>query len=120
APQAEQQHLRAAFDRVAQLVFADGDAAIAARLGLPGWAFAGPVPALAEPVAGGLAVLDTIQCAARAAGGSFDVVEVPDHGGFGAVLLAARAAGQALVGTRIVCRLHSAFSIVAQHEPFAH
>ena len=75
---------------------------------------------LNNAVVEGLLVLDAIQKAEHAQEASFDIIEVPDHGGLGAILLRARETGQALKNSKILCRLHSSFSIIAAFEPFEH
>lgn len=68
----------------------------------------------------GLGAIDALLEVERTTGAPFDVIEVTDHGGLGAFVLRMRAAGQAFQTARIVCRLHSSFSIIAAHEVFEH
>lgn len=53
-------------------------------------------------------------------GGPFDLVEVPDYGGWGQVILQARDAGLAHRGTAVSCRLHSSNGLVIRAERYAH
>lgn len=58
--------------------------------------------------------------AQRRCGRDFDIVEFPDFAGSGAAAIAAKRAGIAFGKTRIAVRLHSAFALIAHHEPFVH
>lgn len=58
--------------------------------------------------------------AEAASGGPFDVVEIPDFGGWGHAILAARNAGLAHRGSFIACRLHSSQGMITRAEPYSH
>jgi len=53
-------------------------------------------------------------------GGAFDFIEVPDIGGWGHAILAAKRAGLAFRNSHIVCRLHSSLGLITQNEPYQH
>ena len=53
-------------------------------------------------------------------GGPFDYVEIPDLAGWGHAILAARDAGLAHQGSRIVCRLHSSQGMITRAERYSH
>lgn len=56
----------------------------------------------------------------REMGVDFDIVEFPDFGGWGATSIAAKQAGLAFNETLFAVRLHSAFSLIVDYEPFTH
>ncbi len=58
--------------------------------------------------------------AQKALGRDFDIVEFPDFGGWAAASIAAKKAGVTFADTAIAVRLHSTFTLIADHEPFSH